>query len=64
MGLRYLWQDKVIRVITLAFCAVVLFNGVDDVALVFLARHTLHGSNSAASLVYAGPAWACWPGSC
>jgi MFS family permease len=53
-GVRYLWQDKVIRVITLAFCAVVLFNGVDDVALVFLARHTLHGSNSAASLVYAG----------
>jgi MFS family permease len=53
-GLRFIWQDKVIRVITLAFCAVVLFNGVDDVALVFLARHTLHGSNSAASLVYAG----------
>jgi hypothetical protein len=53
-GLRYLWQDKVLRVITLAFCAVVLFNGVDDVALVFLARHTLHGSNSAASLIYAG----------
>jgi MFS family permease len=53
-GLRYLWQDKVMRVITLAFCAVVLFNGVDDVALVFLARHTLHGTNSAASLVYAG----------
>ena len=53
-GLRYLWQDKVMRVITLAFCAVVLFNGVDDVALVFLARRTLHGSNSAASLVYAG----------
>ncbi|HUA41560.1 MAG TPA: MFS transporter [Streptosporangiaceae bacterium] len=53
-GLRYLWHDKVMRVITLAFCAVVLFNGVDDVALVFLARRTLHGSNSAASLVYAG----------
>jgi MFS family permease len=53
-GLSYLWQDKVMRVITLAFCAVVLFNGVDDVALVFLARHTLHGTNSAASLVYAG----------
>jgi MFS family permease len=53
-GLSYLWQDKVMRVLTLAFCAVVLFNGVDDVALVFLARHTLHGSNSAASLVYAG----------
>jgi MFS family permease len=53
-GLRYIWQDKVIRVVTLAFCAVVLFNGVDDVALVFLARHTLRGSTSAASLVYAG----------
>ncbi len=53
-GLHFIWQDKMIRVITLAFCAVVLFNGVDDVALVFLARHTLHGSNSAASLVYAG----------
>jgi len=53
-GLRFLWQDSAVRVITLVFCAVVLFNGVDDVALVFLARHTLHGSNSAASLVYAG----------
>ena len=28
-GLSYLWQDKVMRVITLAFCAVVLFNGTD-----------------------------------
>jgi MFS family permease len=53
-GLRFIWQDRAVRVITLVFCAVVLFNGVDDVALVFLARHTLHGSNSAASLVYAG----------
>ena len=53
-GLSYLWRNKVIRVITLVFCAVVLFNAVDDVALVFLTRHTLHGSNSAASLVYAG----------
>jgi MFS family permease len=53
-GLRFIWQDKAVRVITLAFCAVVLFNGVDDVALVFLAKHTLHGSDSAASLIYAG----------
>jgi MFS family permease len=53
-GLAYLWRDKPMRIITLIFCAVVLFNAVDDVALVFLARHTLHGSNSAASLVYAG----------
>ncbi len=53
-GVAYLWHDKLMRVITLIFCAVVLFNAVDDVALVFLARHTLRGSNSAASLVYAG----------
>jgi MFS family permease len=53
-GLAYLWRDKLLRVLTLLFCAVVLFNAVDDVALVFLARHALHGSNSAASLVYAG----------
>jgi MFS family permease len=53
-GLAYLWRDQVLRVLTLIFCAVVLFNAVDDVALVFLARRTLHGSNSAASLVYAG----------
>lgn len=53
-GLAYLWRDKPLRVLTLVFCAVVLFSAVDDVALVFLARHTLHSSNSAASLVYAG----------
>lgn len=53
-GLRALWEDRAMRVLTAAFCAVVLFNGVDDVALVFLARHTLHAGNSAASLIYAG----------
>jgi MFS family permease len=53
-GLGYIARDKVIRVVTIAFCTVVMFNAVDDVALVFLARHTLHGSNAAASLVYAG----------
>jgi len=53
-GVAHLWRDELLRVLTLIFCAVVLFNAVDDVALVFLAKHTLHGSNSAASLVYAG----------
>jgi MFS family permease len=53
-GLSYLWGSTVLRIIAITFCAVVLFNGVDDVCLVFLARHALHGSNSAASLVYAG----------
>jgi len=53
-GVAELWRSTAIRLITLMFCLVVLFNGVDDVALVFLARHTLHAGNSAASLVYAG----------
>jgi len=53
-GVSFLWRDKVIRIITIAFCAVVLFNAVDDVSLVFLSRSTLHGSKSAASLVYSG----------
>ena len=53
-GLRYLWQHKVIRVVTLGFCAVVAFNGVDDVALVFLAKDALHQGDSAASALYAG----------
>ena len=53
-GLRYLWQHKVIRVVALGFCAVVAFNGVDDVALVFLAKDALHQGDSAASALYAG----------
>jgi MFS family permease len=53
-GVSYLWRNKVIRIITIAFCIVVFFNAVDDVSLVFLSRNTLHGGNSAASLVYAG----------
>jgi MFS family permease len=53
-GLAFLWRDELLRTLTLIFCVVVLFNAVDDVALVFLAKHALHGSNSAASLVYAG----------
>ena len=53
-GLAYMWQDRVIRIITLTFCVVVLFNAVDDVALVFLTKHTMHASNAAASVVYAG----------
>ena len=53
-GVAYMWQDRVIRIITLTFCVVVLFNAVDDVALVFLTKHTMHASNAAASVVYAG----------
>jgi MFS family permease len=44
----------VVRAIAVGFVAVVAFNGVDDVALVFLTKDTLGGSDSAAALVYAG----------
>jgi MFS family permease len=53
-GLAYIWRTRLVRVIALGFLAVVAFNGVDDVALVFLAQDTLHGSESAAALLYAG----------
>jgi MFS family permease len=59
-GLRYLWQDKVMRVITLAFCAVVLFNGVDDVALVFLARALCTAAIPPPASSMPGPGSACW----
>jgi MFS family permease len=53
-GMAHIWQNRVIRMIVIGFCAVVMFNAVDDVALVFLAKRTLHSGNSAASLLYAG----------
>ena len=53
-GLRYLWRHPVIRVVALGFCATVAFNGVDDVALVFLAKDALHQGDSATSTLYAG----------
>ncbi|WP_084557251.1 MFS transporter [Hamadaea tsunoensis] len=53
-GLAYLWSHRVLRVIVVGFCLVVAFNGVDDVALVFLAKGPLHGGDSAASILYAG----------
>lgn len=53
-GLGYIWSTPVVRVIALGFCAVVAFNGVDDVALVFLAKDTFGGGDSAAALLLAG----------
>src|SRR5450759_112956 len=52
VGLRYLWTENVLRIVTLGFLAVVAFNGVDDVALVFLTRDDLGGSQSATALLY------------
>lgn len=53
-GLGYILTTTPIRVIGIGFFAVVAFNGVDDVAMVFLGKNELHGSDSASSTLYAG----------
>ncbi|GHG65557.1 MFS transporter [Comamonas sp. JC664] len=50
-GLVYLWRAPVARVVSLGFCAVVAFNGVDDVALVLLAKETFQAGDSAVGLL-------------
>jgi MFS family permease len=53
-GLRVLWRRRLLRAASLGFLVVVAFNGVDDVALVFLGRETLRAGDAATSLLYAG----------
>jgi Na+/melibiose symporter-like transporter len=53
VGLGYIWSVPVVRTVGLGFFAVVAFNGIDDVALVFLTKDALGGGDSAASLLYA-----------
>ncbi|MEU4292076.1 MFS transporter [Kribbella sp. NPDC026596] len=53
-GLGYIWRARQVRVIGLGFFGVVAFSGVDDVAMVFLGKDELHGSDSAAATLYAG----------
>lgn len=53
-GLAYIWRTPVIRAVGLGFVAVVAFSGVDDVALVFLARDNLGADDAATALLYAG----------
>ncbi|MFE9913599.1 MFS transporter [Micromonospora sp. NPDC005553] len=50
-GLGYLVSVPTVRVIFLGFTAVVAFNGVDDVALVLLAKDTFHVGGSAVGLL-------------
>lgn len=52
-GLRYIWATPLVRAICLGFFAVVAFNGIDDVALVFLATDVLGGGDSAVGLLLA-----------
>jgi MFS family permease len=52
-GLRHIAASRVLCAIGLGYFAVVSFNGIDDVALVFLARDTLGGGDSAVGLLLA-----------
>lgn len=52
-GLRYLAATALIRTVGLGFFAIVAFNGIDDVALVFLATGPLRGGDSAAGVLLA-----------
>jgi MFS family permease len=54
VGLREMWAVPAVRVIVLAFCAVVACNGVDDVALVYLVRDTLHAPQSSLGWLLGG----------
>lgn len=51
-GLRYVATAPLVRAVVIGFTAVVAFNGVDDVALVFLARDSLRSGESAVALLY------------
>jgi MFS family permease len=52
-GLRYLWGKPTLRAVALGYFAVVACNGIDDVALVFLATDTLGGGEAAVGLLLA-----------
>lgn len=52
-GVRFMWSNKAVRVLALGFCAVVACNGVDDVALVFLAHDTFDAGDAAVALLLA-----------
>jgi MFS family permease len=55
-GLLQVWRTVGLRVVIISFAVVVAFNGMDDVALVFLATGPLEASPSGTSLLYAGAA--------
>lgn len=54
LGLGYIWSTPAVRIIALTFCAVVAFNGIDDVAVVYLIKDTLHAPESMIGLVLGG----------
>ncbi|MET0966836.1 MAG: MFS transporter [Nakamurella sp.] len=52
-GLKFVAHAPWLRVLTLGFVAVVAANGIDDVALVFLAQESLDAGPSAVAFLYA-----------
>lgn len=52
-GIRFVWGHRILRPVAVAFVVVVAFNGVDDVALVFLGRDVFGAANSGVSLLFA-----------
>jgi hypothetical protein len=61
-GLRHLWGEPAVRAVALGHVAIVACNGIDDVALVFLATDTLGGGAGAVGLLLPPSASGCWPG--
>src|SRR5829696_2978815 len=52
-GLRYVWGERMVRAVVGGYVAIVACNGIDDVALVFLATDTLGGGDGAVGLLLA-----------
>jgi MFS family permease len=52
-GLRYIASQPAVRAVALGFAGVVAFNGIDDVALVLLAKDTFAAGDSAVALLLA-----------
>lgn len=50
-GLGYIWRTPAVRIIALGFFAVVACSGIDDVALVLLAKDTFGAGDSAVGLL-------------
>jgi MFS family permease len=50
-GLRYIVTTRAVRAVALGFFGVVAFNGIDDIALVFLVTEELRGPESDAGLL-------------
>ena len=55
-GLRFLWRNAGTRLVVFSFVVGVAFTGVDDLALVFLARGPLGSGDPGVGLLYAGSA--------